>query len=85
MSLLDTKEYESTDLSGFYSWTEQLKGVQYGPGCVETALPKFLTLFGAKKALIVTGRSLYEKVGAIHVRLLSHTDAITSRARRLRS
>lgn len=62
MSTLDTTNYDSSDLQGFYGWTDTLKGVQYGPGSVETALPKFLDLLGVKKALIVTGRSLFEKV-----------------------
>lgn len=62
MSALDTTIYESSDLQGFYGWTNTLKGIQYGPGCLETALPKFLNILGVKKALIVTGRSLYEKV-----------------------
>ena len=62
MSTLDTTNYDSSDLQGFYGWTDTLKGVQYGPGSVETALPKFLNLLGVKKALIVTGRSLFEKV-----------------------
>lgn len=54
----------STTMSveGFYAWANNLKAIQYGPGCLETALPKFLDLLGAKKALIVTGRSLFEKV-----------------------
>jgi hypothetical protein len=33
-----------------------------GPGSVETALPKLLEILGAKRALIVTGKSLLEKV-----------------------
>ncbi|GJE95880.1 alcohol dehydrogenase IV [Phanerochaete sordida] len=65
MSTVDTTNYDSTDLNGFYSWTETLRGIQYGPGCLETALPKFLDLIGAKKALIVTGRSLYEKTDVV--------------------
>jgi hypothetical protein len=56
---LDT-EYKS--LHGFYAWTDTLKGVFYGPGSVKTALPKLLGTLGAKKALIVTGKSLYTKV-----------------------
>jgi alcohol dehydrogenase class IV len=62
MSTLDTTNHECSNIHGFYGWTNTLKGVQYGPGCVETALPKFLDLLGVKKALIVTGRSLFEKV-----------------------
>ena len=62
MSALPTTTHSPTDFEGFYGWTDTLKGVQYGPGCLATALPKFLGILGVKKALIVTGRSLYEKV-----------------------
>lgn len=61
MSGLDTAKYESTSLHGFYSWTDTLKGVYYGPGSVTTALPKILDTLGAKKALVVTGKSLHNK------------------------
>jgi alcohol dehydrogenase class IV len=49
-------------LHGSYAWTDTLKGVYYGPGSVATALPKLLHTLGVKKALVVTGRSLYTKV-----------------------
>jgi len=65
MSGLDTTPYESTSLRGFYSWTDTLKGVYYGPGSVATALPKLLTTIGAKKALVVTGKSLREKTDVV--------------------
>lgn len=52
---------DASPVEGFYSWTDTLKGVYYGPGCVKTALPKLLQVLGVKKALIVTGRSLHEK------------------------
>ena len=29
-------------LSGFYGWTDTLKGVYYGPGSLESSLPQFL-------------------------------------------
>ncbi|PIL35439.1 hypothetical protein GSI_02166 [Ganoderma sinense ZZ0214-1] len=48
----------SSSLSGFYAYTDTLKGVHYGPGCVKTALPKLLATVGGKKALIVTGKTL---------------------------
>ncbi|KAE9411389.1 iron-containing alcohol dehydrogenase [Gymnopus androsaceus JB14] len=41
----------STELQGFYGWTNTLQGVQYGPGSVSTALPKFFKRLGASKAL----------------------------------
>ncbi|KAG1734725.1 alcohol dehydrogenase IV [Suillus paluster] len=47
--------------AGSYAYTDTLKGVYYGPKCVETALPKLLHTLGAKRALVVTGRSLRDK------------------------
>ena len=64
MSSLDASVLDSSPLQGFYSWTDTLKGVYYGPGSIVHALPKLLDTLGVKKALIVTGRSLYEKVTA---------------------
>lgn len=52
----------SSNLSGSYAYTDTLKGVYYGPGSIKTALPKLLGILGAKKALLVTGRSLFHKV-----------------------
>ncbi|KAJ3539201.1 hypothetical protein NMY22_g4836 [Coprinellus aureogranulatus] len=60
MSTLDDTP-PSDSLSGFYGWTDTLKGVYYGPGAVTTALPQLLDRLGAKKALVVTGRTLYQK------------------------
>jgi len=68
MSSLDTSVPNSSPLQGFYSWTDTLKGVYYGPGSVVYALPELLETLGVKKALIVTGRSLYEKVSLITIR-----------------
>ncbi|EKM54125.1 uncharacterized protein PHACADRAFT_145770 [Phanerochaete carnosa HHB-10118-sp] len=65
MSALDTTSCNSSNLQGFYAWTDTLKGIQYGPGCLEEALPNFLDLLGVKKVLIVTGRSLYEKTDVV--------------------
>ena len=65
MSSLDTSILDSSSLQGFYSWTDTLKGVYYGPGSAVHALPKLLKTLGVKKALIVTGRSLYEKVSLV--------------------
>lgn len=58
MSALDN----TPALQGFYGWTDTLKGVYYGPGSVVTALPKLLNILGVKKALVVTGKSLMNKV-----------------------
>ncbi|THH18790.1 hypothetical protein EW146_g2256 [Bondarzewia mesenterica] len=62
MSALPSEKNESTDLQGFYSWSDTLKGVYYGPGSLSTALPKLRASIGGTKALIITGRSLYTKV-----------------------
>lgn len=64
MSSLDTAAFATSPLEGYYGWTDTLKGVYYGPGSTKTALPSLLKTLGFKKALIVTGRSLNEKVCA---------------------
>ena len=51
----------SPDFAGFYTYSDTLKGIHYGPGSTKTALPKLLDILGAKKALIVTGKSLFHK------------------------
>ena len=51
-----------SSLYGRYAYTDTLKDVYFGPGCLETALPTLLERLGVKKAFIVTGRSLFEKV-----------------------
>lgn len=48
--------------TGSYAYSDNLKRVYYGPGCVEDALPKFIEALGVKKALVVTGASLRTKV-----------------------
>ncbi|CDO75524.1 hypothetical protein BN946_scf184871.g5 [Trametes cinnabarina] len=65
MSSLDSTKYDSSDLRGSYSWTEPLKGIYYGPGSVKTALPKLLDILGAKKALVLTGRTLHDKTDVV--------------------
>ncbi|KAI0779924.1 iron-containing alcohol dehydrogenase [Fomes fomentarius] len=55
----------SSNLNGSYAYTDTLKGVYYGPGSVKTALPKLLGILGAKKALVVTGRSLFHKTDVV--------------------
>lgn len=62
MSAMDIDEHSSTDLQGRYAWTNTLRGIYYGPGSIKTALPKLLTELGITKALIVTGKSLHDKV-----------------------
>lgn len=54
-------------ISGFYAYTQTLKGVYYGPGSVKSSLISVLEGFETKKVLIVTGKSLREKVGRIWV------------------
>ncbi|PPQ63487.1 hypothetical protein CVT24_005144 [Panaeolus cyanescens] len=63
MSSLDSTPV--AQLHGFYSWTDTLKGVYYGPGSVKTALPKLLATLSVKKALIVTGKSLNTKTDIV--------------------
>ncbi|KAH8078070.1 alcohol dehydrogenase IV [Cristinia sonorae] len=65
MSAMDITKYPSTDLHGYYAYTDTLKGVYYGPGSVETALPKLMNTLGVKKALIVTGRTLAFKTDVV--------------------
>lgn len=67
MSALDNEKYESSSLQGSYRWTDTLKGIYYGPGSVKSALPKLLDSLGAKKALIVTGKSLHDKVNNVNI------------------
>ena len=59
---MSTVEQSTGALQGSYSWTDTLKGVYFGPGSLKAALPRLLDTLGAKKALIVTGNSLYNKV-----------------------
>ena len=61
-----SEQIPSTELSGYYAWTQTLQGVYYGPGSLSTALPKLLDTLGASKALVVTGNSLYTKVRLTH-------------------
>ncbi|TRM69933.1 hypothetical protein BD626DRAFT_475802 [Schizophyllum amplum] len=56
-----------SDLHGFYGWTDTLKGVYYGHGCIQTALPKLLSTIGGTKALIVTGKTLYNKTDVVKI------------------
>ncbi|KAJ8696773.1 hypothetical protein PTI98_006613 [Pleurotus ostreatus] len=65
MSSIDSSQAASNGVSGFYSYTDTLKGVYYGPGCVKTALPQLLEIIGAKRALVVTGKSLHEKTDVV--------------------
>ncbi|KAF5326548.1 hypothetical protein D9611_000231 [Ephemerocybe angulata] len=64
MSTLDDTPPQDT-LSGFYGWTDTLKGIYYGPGSVATALPALLDTLNVKKALVVTGRSLHDKTDVV--------------------
>ena len=54
-------------ITGFYAYTQTLKGVYYGPGSVKNSLVSVLEEFGTKKVLIVTGKSLREKVSKVWV------------------
>ncbi|KAL4074110.1 hypothetical protein V8B97DRAFT_1864588 [Scleroderma yunnanense] len=50
---------------GSYAYHDTLKGVHFGPGSLESALPKLLRTLGGRKALIITGKSLREKTNVI--------------------
>lgn len=52
----------NSEISGNYTITDTFNAVHYGPGCLASALPLLLDALGAKRALIVTGRSLSTKV-----------------------
>ncbi|EPQ57494.1 iron-containing alcohol dehydrogenase [Gloeophyllum trabeum ATCC 11539] len=65
MSALDSTQHDSTNIRGFYAYTDTLKGVFYGPGSVNTALPKLLDTLNGTKALIVTGKSLHDKTDVV--------------------
>lgn len=56
---------ESPSLNGYYAWTNTLKGIYYGPGSVKSGLPKLLSTLKASRALVVTGRTLYEKTNVV--------------------
>jgi len=51
--------------SGYYAWTDTLRAVYYGPGCLAASLPKLQTTLKVKKALVVTGRSLNDKTDVV--------------------
>lgn len=66
MSSLDNSAVsQPSALQGFYSWTDTLTGVYYGPGSVKTALPALLAGLNVKKALVVTGKSLNTKTDVV--------------------
>jgi hypothetical protein len=46
----------------FSAYNDTLKGVYYGPKCVETALPNLLDMLGAKRAPVVAGKTIRDKV-----------------------
>ncbi|KAF9269251.1 iron-containing alcohol dehydrogenase [Marasmius fiardii PR-910] len=65
MSGLDLNQYDSSNLQGSYAWTDTLRGIHFGPGSVDRALPKLFVTLGASKALLVTGKSLYNKTDVV--------------------
>jgi len=60
-----TTSQKPADLYGSYGWVEGIKNISYGPGSLSTVLPELLSTFGAKKALIVTGKSLRYKTDVV--------------------
>jgi len=75
---------------GSYAYHDTLKGIHFGPGCLESALPQLLRTLGGTKALIVTGKSLRDKVSSTHLnecainRLYCKTNVISNVERILR-
>ncbi|KAL0574307.1 hypothetical protein V5O48_007645 [Marasmius crinis-equi] len=65
MSGLDLNTYNSSNLQGSYSWTDTLRGIHFGPGSLNIALPKLFKTLGATKALVVTGKSLHDKTDVV--------------------
>lgn len=55
-------EREAAMSASYYAWTDTLKGIYYGPGSLKSALPKLLDTLKASRALVVTGKTLHEKV-----------------------
>ncbi|KZW00315.1 alcohol dehydrogenase IV [Exidia glandulosa HHB12029] len=55
----------SSAIAGSYGWTDTLKTVYYGPGSMASALPKLIAALGAKRALVVTGKSLHQKTDVV--------------------
>ncbi|KAI0674770.1 iron-containing alcohol dehydrogenase [Trametes maxima] len=68
-----TPHDQSSSMQTSYSWNDTIRGVYYGPGCVKTALPNLLEQLGGKRALIVTGRSLYDKARRSNLNVLEDT------------
>lgn len=55
----------NSELHGSFAYSDTLKSIYYGPGCLKNALPKLLSSIGASKALIITGRSLHTKTDVV--------------------
>ncbi|KAI0063598.1 alcohol dehydrogenase IV [Artomyces pyxidatus] len=60
-----SSDTQSSRLHGSYAWTNTLRGIYYGPGSISTALPELLANIGGTKALIVTGKSLFNKTDVV--------------------
>lgn len=55
----------SASTAGSYAYSDTLKNVFYGPGCLEESLAKLFKTLGVHKAVVVTGKSLRTKVRRI--------------------
>jgi hypothetical protein len=62
MSTIDRSTTTSTTFQGHYAWHQNLQGIFYGPGCVNTALPGLLETLGLKRAMVLTSKSVLTKV-----------------------
>jgi len=67
----------TADVSGTYSYTA-LQTIRYGPGCISD-LPMLMDRFSAKRAMILTGKSLKTKTDVIKniEKLLGDKHAVT--------
>ena len=62
MSIISRDTHPSTTYQGHYSWHLNLQGIFYGPGCIKTALPQLLDDLGIKRAMLLTSKSVLNKV-----------------------
>lgn len=67
---------------GSYAFHDTLKGIHFGPGSLESALPHLLRTLGGTKALIVTGKSLREKVRIVLPLQIASRQSIASKDKR---
>jgi len=62
MSIINCDTHPSTTYQGHYGWHLNLQGVYYGPGCTKTVLPQLLDDLGIKRVMLLTSKSVLNKV-----------------------